>query len=290
MIVLDHTLLEEVVQTVRDLAQRQTDNERECLAFPVWLHIYDLGDLSKYVLNNWLAVMGGLGAFHCGIEVLGAEWAYQAIPRQHTMGIDKRTGVMCHRPKGHPVHSYRESVYLGESSVQVGAIWNTLLALEQKWLASCYHAINHNCVDFAEIFAEKLRTPEPFPAWVRGIAKGLLSYTPLAYIEEDALPGSCASNSGCSAGSKDLKDVEANSHNGPDDSPKKVVVLDWSANSTDFSEADRRLPTDAETPRMQSRGTLRDRAWKPQCSDPAPKTCFIWGGSSQRGRASRRSA
>lgn len=280
MIVLDHNLLEEVVRTVRELAQRESDDKLDRLPLPVWLHIYDLGDLSKYVLNNWLAVMGGFGAFHCGIEVLGAEWAYQAMPKQQRTGTDKRTGVMCHRPKAHPVHSYRESVYLGESSAQVGTIWNTLLALEQQWLASCYHAINHNCVDFAELFAEKLQTPEPFPDWVRGIAKGFLSYTPLALIEEDTLLGSCASNSGSSVGCQDLKDVEASSRKDLDDSPKKVVVLEWPANTAVFSDSDRDLQRD---------GILPETVWDPLC-DPPPKACFIWGGSTPSSVRPRRSA
>merc|ERR1719253_349066 len=45
----------------------------------VWLHIYDLGPLSKWFLNSFSASESGFGAFHAGVEVLGVEWSFQAM-------------------------------------------------------------------------------------------------------------------------------------------------------------------------------------------------------------------
>jgi len=162
----------------------------------VWLHVYDLNVALKYLLNTWaFSHLAGLGAFHCGIEVLGAEWSFQADPYCQDDGFDT-TGLMCAPPKGHPVHIYRESVCLGKSTLAVHIIWQVLLRLEQKWPAKGYHVVHRNCTDFAEEFVAALAVPEPFPGWVRGIAKGYLIHTPLANTgAEKQLPRSWMSRS-----------------------------------------------------------------------------------------------
>merc|ERR1712070_711403 len=94
--------------------------------FDVWLHIYDLGHLSKWILNGWGSKENGLGAFHCGVEVLGVEWSFQAMIDCET---DEMTGVMCHTPKSHPRHVYRESIWLGGSPLCANEICNVLARL-----------------------------------------------------------------------------------------------------------------------------------------------------------------
>jgi hypothetical protein len=139
--------------------------------FDVTLHIYDLGPLSKWLLNYWNAKKSGLGAFHCGIEVLGVEWSFQAMI---DCEIEEMTGVMCHKPKSHPRHVYRESINLGGSPLCANEICNVLARLEKDWPARSYHFLNHNCTDFAEALAQSLNVPTPFPRWAHGLAKGLL--------------------------------------------------------------------------------------------------------------------
>jgi hypothetical protein len=140
--------------------------------FDVWLHIYDLGPLSKWFLNGWNSKQSGLGAFHCGIEVLGVEWSFQAMIDCET---DEMTGVMCHTPKSHPRHVYRESMWLGGSPLCANEICNVLARLERDWPARSYHFLSHNCTDFAEALATNLNVPNSFPSWAHGLAKGLLA-------------------------------------------------------------------------------------------------------------------
>merc|ERR1719159_456010 len=121
MIVLDQALLDQVLRNIRDAASRESAGEHR--RFAVWLHVYDLTHAARYVLNNWLSKRNGLGAFHCGIEVLGAEWSFQAPSSQGGEDTDERTGLMCHHARVHPVHFYKESVYLGESPLKVSDIW-----------------------------------------------------------------------------------------------------------------------------------------------------------------------
>jgi len=167
----------------------------------VWLHVYDLNKTTKFLLNHWIfSRLAGLGAFHCGIEVLGAEWSFQADPWCQDQGPDK-TGLMCLSPKRHPVHIYRESVLLGQSTMSVYDIWKVLLRLERQWPANSYHTLRRNCTDFAEELVQALSVPEPFPRWVRGIAKGYLIHTPFANLGAE-MPHSYGSRCGfrgCSA-------------------------------------------------------------------------------------------
>merc|ERR1719498_2216209 len=103
MIVLDQELLDQVLRNIREAARKEAKAEQQ--AFPVWLHVYDLSHTAKYVLNNWWSKMSGFGAFHCGIEVLGAEWSFQAPSASPQPNADDtRTGLMCHHAKVHPVH------------------------------------------------------------------------------------------------------------------------------------------------------------------------------------------
>jgi len=163
--------------------------------FPVWLHVYDLGVLSKWMLNTW-AKLGNNGAFHCGIEVINVEWCFQALT--NCEDDDARTGVACHRAREHPRHMYRESVWLGKTPLSASEIRQLLLELEKSWLASSYHFVQRNCVDFAENLHRQLRVPQPFPPWVRGCSKGLLQHTPFAYQDAKLSPwfASCSSSEG----------------------------------------------------------------------------------------------
>lgn len=138
--------------------------------FPVWLHVYDLGPLARWTINCMFGVKEGcFGIFHCGIEVLGVEWSFQAMLDCDT----DMTGVMCHYPKSHPSHVYRESYYLGGSPLNSDEICKALARLEKEWPARSYHFLTHNCTDFAQELALNLKVPETFPAWAHGLAKGL---------------------------------------------------------------------------------------------------------------------
>lgn len=144
---------------------------------PVWLHVYDLGPMSKYILNSWASHIGNLGAFHVGIEVLDLEWCFQAICNCTDLA---RSGINFHSPKKHPHHCFRQSVFLGYTQLGKGQIQKLLLEQDKCWPASSYHFVRRNCVDFAEHIHKALETPEPFPAWARGCSKGWLQSTPLA--------------------------------------------------------------------------------------------------------------
>merc|ERR1719353_723542 len=187
------------VSPMRKKLQEACNTSTSC--FDVYLHVYDLGPFSKWFVNSWNDPKeSGFGAFHVGIEVLGVEWSFQAMI---DCGDDNTmTGVMCHTPKSHPRHVYRESIWLGGSPLCANEICNVLARLERDWPARSYHFLSHNCTDFAEALCECLALPTPFPAWAHGLAKGLVKKEGQSAKAPWWLPsgvnavfGSCGSNS-----------------------------------------------------------------------------------------------
>jgi len=143
--------------------------------------VYDLGHVSKWVLNSWASRVADVGVFHVGVEVLGVEFCFQAMEGSSSTDVeDDKTGLTWHYPRSHPRHVFRESVSLGVSRMQAGEMQGLLKQLEAQWPARLYNPISRNCVDFAEHFVVGLHTTEPFPAWVHGLAKGLARNTRLA--------------------------------------------------------------------------------------------------------------
>lgn len=131
----------------------------------VWLHVYDLNPLTRR-LNELVLQDANLGAFHCGVEVLGVEWSFQGF---HGAWSDPSiSGVVWNEPRLHPTFPYRESVSLGHTPLGREAISDVLGRLRREWSANSYHLVSHNCLGFAEEFAVALEAVEFLPAWVRG--------------------------------------------------------------------------------------------------------------------------
>jgi len=139
--------------------------------FEVMLHVYDLGPMAKWLLNSWAGPGGG--AFHCGVEVLGIEWSYQALTGYRVEEDADVSGLTWHQPRSHPRHVYRESVHLGSCVMSIPEISRLLDGLARTWLARSYHFLNNNCTDFAEHLISRLCPVGKFPAWVHGLAKGI---------------------------------------------------------------------------------------------------------------------
>merc|ERR1712226_1155763 len=77
---------------------------------PVLLHIYDLGiGGGGACLNRFLRPLG-TGAFHCGVEVYGSEWAFS-----DTVTRLESTGVFCCPPKDCEGHTFSDSLNMGNT-------------------------------------------------------------------------------------------------------------------------------------------------------------------------------
>lgn len=127
---------------------------------PVWLHIYDLDPVTAR-LNDAVLRSAGMGAFHCGVEVLCDEWFF-------AWGETDCSGVLCNEPKNHQVHVYKESLSMGDSPLTEDEVKTVIGEAMDDWPANTYHPVSRSCVNFAQDFLQRLKVPEPFPDWVRG--------------------------------------------------------------------------------------------------------------------------
>lgn len=128
----------------------------------VWLHVYDLDTVTQR-LNQYVLKAVSLGAFHVGVEILGEEWFF-------AWGDTDHSGVVWNTPRSHQVHIYRESLCMGDSPLSEDEIEQVICTVMDDWPGNSYHPISRNCITFAEELVRLLQVPEPFPAWVRGVA------------------------------------------------------------------------------------------------------------------------
>jgi len=132
----------------------------ESYIMPVWLNVYDI-DAFTGRLNTALLRDANLGAFHCGVQVLGGELFF-------AWGETEHTGIIWTEPRSHQVHVYRESISMGESPLSEAEIRTVIAHAMDAWPANSYHPLTRNCVTFAEELIKTLQVPEPCPSWIRG--------------------------------------------------------------------------------------------------------------------------
>jgi len=131
----------------------------------VFLNIFDLASalsVPNAILCN--TVFTTMGAFHAAIEVYGEEWAFYRTPNPTSCGVCKSL-----RPRHHPVHVYRQSINLGNTSLKDWEVRYLIRAkLATKWPGGTYDLLRHNCIHFCEELSLALGV-QPVPSWVRGL-------------------------------------------------------------------------------------------------------------------------
>ena len=127
------------------------------MPFAVTLHVYDLGQGQlKAVGTHWA------GAFHSGVEVNGKEWSFG--------GTDQGTGVFSNAPRGCTMHSYKESIAIGETALSAEAIDSLLQQMASEWAGSSYDLLHKNCCHFADALCISLGVGG-VPPWVNRAAQ-----------------------------------------------------------------------------------------------------------------------
>ncbi|EPR63050.1 hypothetical protein TGGT1_256780 [Toxoplasma gondii GT1] len=108
----------------------------------VFLHVYDLDPtISKY-MNKVMRPLGA-GAFHAGVEVYGIEYCYGQT-------YDKTPGITVNRPRRHPAHIYRETIYMGQTTLAHEEFMALIEALKDEWPGEKYNILTRNCLNFAD--------------------------------------------------------------------------------------------------------------------------------------------
>lgn len=130
---------------------------------PVILHVYDVGKDSRiHALNQVLPATGAGGIFHGAIEVHGREYSFGYAPRA-------MSGVFACQPQSCPMHTFRESIFLGDCHLTPSQVQAILRQIKPEWIANTYNLLEKNCCTFSNEFAIELGVG-PIPEWVHALA------------------------------------------------------------------------------------------------------------------------
>jgi len=132
---------------------------------PVTLNIYDLhgNDRSIFKGINVLLRAAGTGAFHVGLEVFDREWSFGYRD-------DSATGVFCHAPRESELHSYRQSISMGDTDLTQNEVAKLMKKMSLGWKGDSYDMMTRNCCHFCDELCRDLHVDRPsfveMPEWI----------------------------------------------------------------------------------------------------------------------------
>lgn len=130
---------------------------------PIILHVYDVGKNAKiHNLNCALPYTGMGGIFHGGIEVYGREYSFGGARNDVC-------GIFTSKPASCPMHTYRESIYLGDCRLNRQQVVAILKRMKPDWMAPTYNLLKKNCCSFSNELAIELGLGG-IPDWVITLA------------------------------------------------------------------------------------------------------------------------
>lgn len=132
---------------------------------PVILNVYAVGHNKAIQRVNMMTrnLLRCGGVFHGGIEVYGKEWSYGGTK-------DEGTGIFCCEPKLCEMHTFRQSVLLGNCCKKPREVSDILRRMEPQWRGADYNLLHKNCCFFSTAFAQELGAGD-IPGWVNRFAR-----------------------------------------------------------------------------------------------------------------------
>lgn len=132
---------------------------------PIILNVYAVGHNKAIQRANWMTknFLHCGGVFHGAIEVFGREWSYGGTK-------DEGTGIFCCQPKLCEMHTYRQSVLLGDCCKKPREVSAILRRMEPQWRGADYDLLHKNCCYFSAAFAQELGAGD-IPRWVNRFAR-----------------------------------------------------------------------------------------------------------------------
>ena len=100
--------------------------------------------------------------FHGAIEVFGQEFSFGGCRRN-------KCGIFACKPTKCPMHTYRESIYLGDCGKDLAEVQRILDGMKGDWMGPTYDLLRKNCCSFSDAFARALGVG-PIPKWVHHLA------------------------------------------------------------------------------------------------------------------------
>ena len=109
----------------------------------IYLNIYDI-----HPLNYYLHPLG-IGAYHTGVQLFDVEFAFGAHE-------SSSTGVYESDPKLSIQAKFRESIYLGITTLSVDEILDAIEELKIEYVGCTYNLFNKNCNHFSNDLCKSL--------------------------------------------------------------------------------------------------------------------------------------
>jgi deubiquitinase DESI2 len=137
--------------------------------------VYDIANPGDPALipsiNSWM-IMGGMGVFHSGVELLGREFCFGGHPTD-------ATGVFEVAPRGAPDAKFRQAIPMGLCFLDPQSLDQLVANFSAHWPGNRYNLLTRNCNHFAGELCQALTGSTPPPwinrlAWVGEKAKFLL--------------------------------------------------------------------------------------------------------------------
>ena len=130
---------------------------------PVVLHVYDVGRCSKIgSINSFGAATRAGGVFHGAIEIYNKEYTFAGSKQ-------RMPGIFSNNPRKCPFHTYRESIFLGDSRLSRQQALAVLNRMSPDWMAPTYNLLCKNCCFFSKELAVELGVGT-IPKWVYDLA------------------------------------------------------------------------------------------------------------------------
>lgn len=131
---------------------------------PVMLNVYAVGH--KRVIENINRTaqnfLGLGGVFHGAIEVYGQEWSFGG-------SVENVSGIFSSEPRRCEMHTYRQSIFLGDCDKSPEEVEKILRKLMPAWKGPMYDLLHKNCCSFSDVFAQELGVGK-IPKWVHSLA------------------------------------------------------------------------------------------------------------------------
>lgn len=147
---------------------REREEEQE-KGLPVYIHVYDVSQesvirkLNRFTANKFSPLKFG-GVFHAGVEVAHMEWSYGASV------VETMPGIVCHEIKTHPQHRYRQTVFMGFTSLTAEEVADLISELVELYPGWDYDLLRRNCCHFADDMCQRMGVGR-IPGWIYRFAR-----------------------------------------------------------------------------------------------------------------------
>ena len=129
------------------------------MGIKVYLHIYDLFSSINYYLHPL-----GIGIYHTSIQINNTEYWFGGHPEDFT-GVSEEVPF-----KNTKQFFFRETIMLGESSLNYETIRSIIEKIKDKYTGKSYNVISNNCNHFTNELTAELLNKKNIPNFLNRVA------------------------------------------------------------------------------------------------------------------------